>query len=291
MTRAAWWLIEHLSRLLERDERDAVMGDLAESQEPCLQALRDVLSLVVRRQMPLCADWHAWIVFLFLVGPFGMLLSLVSSRVADSSAIYFWLYGSAWNLRLLDNPGFRSELAHCVVLVAMGYLTLACWSWSIGLVLGGISRRLVFLNGILFSFTLLCGKMFATPLRLHNFLFWSARNFPNNAQVFAAPFYRLVLPVMVQMVLVAIPLLWGMRQSARMPEMNPPVRSILRIAAITGMAVVVMQSYGFIPVPYDTPGLWAGWPARLLEFVVYWPILYLAVRPFARHRQSSMALA
>jgi Tat protein translocase TatC len=53
MTRIYWWLAKGVSRILEANERDAVLGDLAESHESGGQALRDLLGLVVRRQAAL----------------------------------------------------------------------------------------------------------------------------------------------------------------------------------------------------------------------------------------------
>jgi hypothetical protein len=49
MIRSCWWLVDIVSRLLEADERDAVRGDLAESNASAPQALRDVLGVLVRR--------------------------------------------------------------------------------------------------------------------------------------------------------------------------------------------------------------------------------------------------
>jgi len=56
MTRICLWLMDWVSRLLQPNERDAVLGDLAESCEPPGQALLDLLGLVVRRQAALWGE-------------------------------------------------------------------------------------------------------------------------------------------------------------------------------------------------------------------------------------------
>jgi sec-independent protein translocase protein TatC len=53
MNRLWWWLIDKLSRSLEANERDTVLGDFAESAEPAGRALLDLLGLIVRRRATL----------------------------------------------------------------------------------------------------------------------------------------------------------------------------------------------------------------------------------------------
>ena len=75
--RRAWSrLAEFLSCALEPDEREAVLGDIEESQEG-LRGLFDVLGLVVRRQAALWMNWQPWLVLIGLVVPFAFLLALL----------------------------------------------------------------------------------------------------------------------------------------------------------------------------------------------------------------------
>jgi hypothetical protein len=204
MTRICWWLVDRLSRLLEPDEREAVRGDLAESGESGRQALRGVLGLVVRRQAALWKDWRPWLAL--LVVPLGMPLSLVSMRTSDHSAIYIWLYANNWDWAFLRNTGFRHDLAHFSAVVLVSYLTLICWSWTSGFLLGFLSRRAIQVNGTLFCLVLLLADFLGAP---------PIRYFDNNAAVFALTFYRVMFPLIVQAVLVLLPSLWGMRQGLR----------------------------------------------------------------------------
>jgi sec-independent protein translocase protein TatC len=54
MNRVAWWLIERMSRLLEPNEREAVLGDFAEAGESATAALLDLAGLLIRRRL---APW------------------------------------------------------------------------------------------------------------------------------------------------------------------------------------------------------------------------------------------
>ena len=83
MKRLWWWVVEPVSRFLERDEREAVLGDLAESRQTGPRALLDVLDVVIRRQARLWMTWRPWLVSVCLILPVGMLLSIVSRQTSD----------------------------------------------------------------------------------------------------------------------------------------------------------------------------------------------------------------
>jgi len=50
MTGLAWPLVELVSRPLEPEEREAVLGDLLEADRSAWQALLDIFGLILRRQ-------------------------------------------------------------------------------------------------------------------------------------------------------------------------------------------------------------------------------------------------
>ena len=66
MNQIWWWMVEPVSRLLEHDERETVLGDLEESHQTGPRALLDVLDVVIRRQAHLWMGWHPWLIFLGL---------------------------------------------------------------------------------------------------------------------------------------------------------------------------------------------------------------------------------
>ncbi len=225
MIRICWRLVDIVSRMLEPDERDAVRGDFAESGATAGQALLDLFGLVVRRQAALWTHWRPWLALAGLIVPLDMLLSIVSRVTADENATYIWLYGNNWDWALLKSAAFWYEFADSFTLVFVTCLTLVCWSWTAGFVLGSIARRIVQVYGVLFCLMLVFGGLLGAP-RYFTYLFQSihpARCAPVRTAPFSAlALYREVLPLIVQAVLVAVPSLWGMRQGRRRGRVPAP---------------------------------------------------------------------
>jgi hypothetical protein len=242
MIRICWWLVDRFSRLLEPAERDAVHGDIAESGETAGRALLDVLGLVIRRQTVLWKAWQPWLALIALVVPVGMLLSLISRRMVDGSAIYIWLYVNNWTPAYLTNPGVRHDLFRDSAGIAVEYLAVLCWSWTGGFLVGSLSRRTLAVNGPLFCLVLLLGDLFGAPQFLRHWLLLPRplghSPVGSNAAVFLEPFYRVIFPLTVQTVLVALPSLWGIRhglQLARLPRLLQAILWGSVTAAVIGM--------------------------------------------------------
>jgi hypothetical protein len=283
MTRIGWCLVDVVSRVLEPDEREAVRGDLAEAGETGGQALRDVFGLVFRRQAALWKDCRPWLALVGLVIPVGMLLSVISMLTADGNAINIWLYANNWDWALLESPGFQHGFLRFIVGVSISFLTLMCWSWTIGFVLGALSRGAIPVNGALFCVMLVFGELVGAP-RVFGLFMHRARDFDNNAAVFALTFYRVVFPLIVQTVLVMLPALWGMRQGFRLATLQPLLRAILWTAVCATVAAIAIQSWIWwrFPNAYTRPAIWGGWQIQLLHLVVYWPVGYLVASATGR---------
>jgi hypothetical protein len=281
MTRICWWLVDLVSRMLASDEREAVRGDFMESGESGGRALRDVLGLVVRRQAALWKDWRPWLAVVGLVIPLGMLLSIVSRDTAGVNATYIWLYANNWDWALLKDVGFWYVFAGSVTLVFVTCLTLVCWSWTAGFVLGSISRRIVPVCGVLFCL-MLVGGLLGVPRYLAYWLPYDPS--PDTHKPVALALYRLMLPLIVQAVLVAVPSLWGMRQAAEAGRFSPLLRSVLWTAAIGTLTMLLIQEPGFIFFlkAYWLPRIWQGWHIRLIQPIVYWPVAYMVVNAIWR---------
>jgi hypothetical protein len=73
--------------MLDADEREAILGDLAESGETGSHALLNVLGLVVRRQAGFWNDWRPWLALVGLIGPVGILLSLGCSYYGSVESV------------------------------------------------------------------------------------------------------------------------------------------------------------------------------------------------------------
>ena len=164
VTRICRQLVDAFSRMLTPDERDAVLGDLAERGANGGQALRDVLGLVLRRQAALWKHWRPWAALVGLALPLSVPLSIYSRRVADAGALYIWLYANNWDWSLLRIHAFwpyapayiaRVLLSNFTLPFLLSFVTLPCWSWNIGLALGNCSRRAIPVTGSLFCLMLL----------------------------------------------------------------------------------------------------------------------------------------
>jgi len=295
MNQLWWWMVEPVSCLLEHDEREAVLGDLEESHRTGSRALLDVLDVVIRRQAHLWTGWHSWLIFLGLILPIGMLLSILSRQTSDMSAIYLWMYANNWDAALTQNSGFWRLLTETATSVFISYVTLACLSWTGGFVLGSLSRARSALNSLLFCLILFLGQIIGAPLYsafLDGKLFGGLHLLDVNAPVFEVSFYRVVLPVMVQIVLVAIPALWGFRMALAIGIATRFVSTGLWAVAVATLAVMVIPELGrwvFLAARIfhiNTPaGIWSG--IRALEYlrpIEFWPIVFLIVHAITRRR-------
>jgi hypothetical protein len=278
MRRFYWHLVDIASRLLEADERDAVRGDLTESGESGGHALRGVLGLVVRRQAGLWKDWRPWLVLVGLIVPLGMALSIASKLAAGRSATYLWLYVNNWDWALLRHAEFWYELRDSTAAVLAICLPLICWSWTTGFVLGSRSRRVVPVYGALLGLTLAFGVLLGAPRYLEYLVQYTLRPEHSDASnpVDAVAFYREMLPLLVQVLLVAAPAVWGIRQGARSGRFPRWVRLLIGSAACTALLMLVLEEPGFVFFlkAFWLQGVWQTRPMRLLGWVVYWPVGY-----------------
>jgi hypothetical protein len=227
--------------MLEPGERDAVRGDFTESGETGGQALRGLLGLVLRRQTALWKDWQPWLALVGAVAPLGILLSLVSRRMADSSAVTSWLYLNNWDWTYVWNSGFRLDFARDVAVVLFGFLLLGCWSWTSGFVLGYLSRRAIWINGALFCLVLVAVELSGMPQFLGRSLFLSRDRAMVHDAVFAVAFYRNAFPLVVHAALVLLPSLWGMRQGQRLAALPLPLQTMLWASLALAMTTLAMQ--------------------------------------------------
>jgi hypothetical protein len=131
MNRFCWWLVERLSRRLEPGERDAVLGDIAESGETGHEALRDLLGLTLRRGAAVWREARSWLALAGLIAPVGMLRGRESGWVLRQ-------------FRTILTQGVLAESAMTrtdyIVRLACGVLLIACWAWIAGLILGSVFR-------------------------------------------------------------------------------------------------------------------------------------------------------
>jgi hypothetical protein len=196
-------VIDLLASTLAPDERDAVLGDLAESNATGAAAIRDLLGLVLRRQAALWTNWRPWLALAGMAIPFGILLTFFSMRSAHNSAIYLWMYANNWDPALWRIPAFRHDLIRYATDIVVSWLGLALWSWTAGRALASASIATRHVNAAILALLLFSGIVSLTA---------TGRPRGANDAVFNVTFYRVAYPLIVKTVLVMIPCCLGMRK-------------------------------------------------------------------------------
>jgi hypothetical protein len=133
-----WVCVEAASRMLGRDEREAVVGDLIEAGEGAGRAMLAVLGLILRREAAVWKTWRPWIAAFGLSVPCSFLLmgaSLSVSRALQS--VVASSYGHVGHP--LDSP-WLSAIPQTLLLVG--------WSWTGGFVVSTVSRRMLWVSTI-----------------------------------------------------------------------------------------------------------------------------------------------
>jgi hypothetical protein len=140
MSAFGWSLVEWSARLLQGDERESVLGDLAEENQSAWRGLFEVLNLFFRRQALLWWNLKPWIAGFLVVLPSSQLLMYVSVSVSCTYARLVYhklLFGKAYT----GHEGYFLLLCHIFLLLA--------WSWVAGYVTGSLSRRTAWVSVVL----------------------------------------------------------------------------------------------------------------------------------------------
>jgi hypothetical protein len=137
MNGTAWLLTGWVSKLLDANEREVVLGDLLEANESSLRGFLNVFGLVFRRQAGLWKDPRPWLAGLAVTLPSSYLLTFVSLSV---SCTYQRLvnhkdFGGHWPT---GHEGYSLLLCHIFLLIA--------WSWSAGYIVSSVSRRTLWVS-------------------------------------------------------------------------------------------------------------------------------------------------
>ncbi|MGD1069493.1 MAG: hypothetical protein ABSB15_05075 [Bryobacteraceae bacterium] len=270
MTPISWWLVGSLSRALEPDERNAVLGDFAESGRTGGAALRDLSGLILRRQAALWKGWRPWLTLIGLVGPTGLLLSVYSHSLIGSYDLRLWVMRNYSDMDPAVLTQLGLTLQRDIALLLSRSLLLVLWAWCNGFILAYLARRTVGIDGAVFCFVLL--YLGRPPVSRHY-------NYDVNGGFFSLAFYSAALPLIFLLALVILPSVWGMYLGTRQ-DAGRVVRGSLWAAAI---------------VAAIAPRIWFVWPNRaswqmqLLSLAVCWPIGYLLAAGLVRrtHRKGA----
>jgi len=164
MNSITWPLVELFSKLLERDEREVVLGDLLETKESAWQGFLDVFGLVFRRQADLWKDPRPWFAgfIVTLPGSYLLMCASLSVNCTYQRLVDHKVFGAKWPT---GHEGYLLLLCHIFLLIA--------WSWSSGYIVGSVSRRTLWASAALsvLPFSYLCIVPSEPPLRACLFLF------------------------------------------------------------------------------------------------------------------------
>jgi hypothetical protein len=219
MTNNAWPLVESVARLLDRDQRDAILGDSLEAGDGAWQTLFGVLGFVFRQQLLLWKSWRPWLAVFGLGLPSSYLLMVVSTSVTCTYDRLMGIKVGHW--APTGHEGFVLLLCHIFLLIT--------WSWTSGFMLGSLSPRTLWLNAALCCFLVL---YFADHFRM-----MSVSSF--------SPFLFLV------------PAIWGVRQGVRTIRLKlgpacllAATITVLMISAWTSSALWVLNWLLLCPAWY-----------------------------------------
>lgn len=122
----SWSWLEAAARFVPPNDRDAVIGDLAEAEASPRQILVEIIGFVARREIALWKHWQPWVASLGIALPISFPLM--------GTSVWVLMVGQQMQGRTL--PGSESLLNLAVTL----FLLLA-WSWAAGFALVSLSRR------------------------------------------------------------------------------------------------------------------------------------------------------
>jgi hypothetical protein len=219
MTSIHWRLVEVLARLLKPGEREAVLGDLLETGEGAWRGSRDVLGLVIRRQLSHWKNWQPWLAVFGLALPGSLVLMGTSVSVSS-------MYERLIDHRIVvESPQAIHE--GFFQLLCRSLLLIGC-SWACGFVMGSLSRRTLWLSIASSCFAcLFCLLRFREPSlsRLCLFLF-------------------------------LLPAIWGVRQALRSIRINFVLAIFLAIA-VTAFMILLSNGRGLWTLNWSL--VWPAW--------------------------------
>ena len=166
----SWSLVNLLSRMLEVNEREAVLGDLAESGESGARAVLSLAGLVARRQAALWRVWRPWAA-LCLAIPAGCYFGWYLGRavIGELRGLDLWIVVNRKDLDPALLAEYGMNVRHAMVALARGGLLLAGSAGVIGVALGWLARRALWAPTALFA--VLVG-VYPLPRVLQDGHFW-----------------------------------------------------------------------------------------------------------------------
>jgi len=265
MIQIGWCLANKLAQWLEPHERDAVCGDQVELGATGTQAAREVIGLVVRRQLQLelWKDWRPWLALLGIVIPFGFSLAAETLFLGRNLAPTF---AASWSAEFTWAGVLAYPLIVCANAVVLGTL-----SWASGYVIGSYAGRTLPSNLVLLLFAWLGA-----------FAMWFSQRgiwvpkYPDGATLPTLIASSLVFHVIA----FVVPIYFGLRSGSRHGAI-PRYRALA--TAIVPMAPSIVAT-AYVLCSYPAPGV--EWPA-VFGYMLRrgWPGALVVLRTVQLRRQ------
>jgi hypothetical protein len=284
ISRICWALSLRISSaLLESSEREAVLGDLAESRRGGPVALKAVLGLVLRRHAAGWSDWRMWVLFATVLVPLSFSLCQFSQDAAHEGAVYTWMYANNWDWALVKNPGFWYVFGDAATQLFLSLLTVASWSWSTGFVLGMRRGKILQTSRTSLFLLLALFQLGNVPQRFTLFLMsrYGPPDLPilpdPNAPVTAIAFYNVIFPWFVLAVIVVLPMILGITDGERGASMTLRSRLALAMAVLVTLTMLPqVRGLGLLLGASVREWIWQHQRlVKSLSLIIYWPLLYI----------------
>ncbi|MGH9480200.1 MAG: hypothetical protein ACRD1A_13290, partial [Terriglobales bacterium] len=183
MKRFCWRMAQVMARALKPDEREAVLGDLAEAGEIGGQGLRHIMGLVVLRQITGWCERGESLARVGAVGTVafaaGWALNSAAMRLGFTYDLYLWIFRNRLDIAPTILRQIGHTMAHGVEAMIMGSCLLALWSCLAGSVLGLLAPGGAFGRWM-------SASMFLLPLTL-GVAWYAAMPYPYSVQTGARP--------------------------------------------------------------------------------------------------------
>ena len=147
-----WELVEYVARVLPREEREPVLGDMMEANESAWKALRGIVGLFVRRQTEQWKNWRPWLAGFGVALPNSFMLMGVSVSVS-------WSYMRLLCPEMLAQASLNKPSA--ILVLMWQALLLIGWAWTGGFLVGSLSKRTLWVSTLLcYGPCLICVSQF-----------------------------------------------------------------------------------------------------------------------------------
>jgi hypothetical protein len=259
-------------------ERETALGDLVELGMTGRHAFKGVLGLVLRRQLGFWKEWEPWFVLVAIVVPVCPLLVTQSNGLGRGffPNVVLWFHGGV---------SYRTGVSSAALLAEFCFRgsALITWSWTSAFAMGVLSRKAIWINGILLftSCSVFTVYGYFYPVRI--------------------PWWDAWAWILMTISFLIIPAYYGLRASGKFAQSTPPWMIPMAAWTVT-IGVLAFWTQGWYDAALDNwshgaPALtlsqlaqradvWEAFIAHLLTLAVLTgPIVYLlAMNRFLRGR-------